>query len=179
MRPKSRGWIRLFSTDPFRQPLIEPNIFAEENDLDVLVEGLKFLLRIGRTPAFQRYNSQLFETRYPGCEGLVLYSDAYLRCMAKVYTTIMWHACGTAKMGSPSDPTTVVDPQLRVKGVEGLRVVDLSIMPTLISGNTNAVAVMIAEKTADYMKGRRLVPFLPPMDKNIIRSLPHLPYQHF
>ena len=179
LRPYSRGWIRLKSVDPKEPPSIEANIFDKEQDLNILVEGMKFALSISQTPPFRRYNVKPFETVYPGCEGLRLYSEPYLRCMARTYTFITWHPAGTCKMGAKSDPTSVVDPYLRVKGVDGLRVVDVSIMPTIVSGNLNAPTVMIAEKIADIMKGRRLTPFLPPMSPAMIKRLPHMQYEAF
>src|SRR5438445_390215 len=130
---------------------------------------MKLSIAVGQTPPFQRLGAKLFTTVFPGCEAYPLYSEAYLFCMARVYTTTIWHPVGTCKMGAKWDPTAVVDPQLRVLGgVKGLRVVDSSIMPTLISGNTNAISVVIAEKAADFIKGRRLRPLLPPLSKRMI-----------
>ncbi len=179
LRPKSRGWIRLRSTNPYESPIIEPNFFADDHDMKVLMEGMKIALEVGNSPAFKRYDAKLFQTIYPGCEPFPQYSDEYLRCVIKVYTTTIWHPVGTCKMGSKHDSSAVVDPQLRVKGVKGLRVVDASIIPTSISGNTNAPTVAIAEKVADYIKGRRIKPFLPPMPKSMIDKLPELPYELF
>jgi choline dehydrogenase-like flavoprotein len=177
MRPISRGWIRLNSTDPYEHPIIEANIFDKDQDVNVLVEGMKFALKIAQTPPFQRYNVKPYHTKFPGCESYPIYSDPYLACMARVYTYFNWHPCCTVKMGNPSDPTVVVDPQLRVKGVTNLRVVDGSIIPFITTGNLNAPIIMIAEKVADLIKGRRLVPFVPPMSNNMISRLPHLPYE--
>ena len=179
LRPYSRGWIRLSSYDAYDSPIIEPNIFGDDRDLDILVEGMKYALRVAQTPPFQRYNAQPFQTKFPGCEEMPIYSEEYLRCQALTYTSITWHPAGTVKMGAVSDPTAVVDPQLRVKGVKGLRVVDASVMPTVISGNLNAPTVMIAEKIADLMKGRQLLPFLPPMSPAMISRLPYLRYNVF
>lgn len=176
-RPKSRGWVRLKTPDPYDPPLIDPNLYADEQDLNVLVEGLKFALKLGRTESMKQWDVHPFQTSFPGCEHLTLYSDKYLRCVAKVYTTVGWHPCCSNKMGPKSDPTAVVDTQLRVRGVKGLRVVDASVMPSIISGNTNAPTIMIAEKVADHMRGRRLKPFLPPMSEKVIRQLPHLEYE--
>ncbi|CAG2170999.1 unnamed protein product, partial [Oppiella nova] len=156
MRPKSRGWVRLASRDPYSQPLIDPKYFDDDQDLNVLVEGMKAAYRMAQTPPMQRFNAQPFQTVMPGCEPYKLYSDQYFQCVARVYTTIGWHPCGTCKMGPKSDPTAVVDTELRVRGVKGLRVVDASIMPTVITGNINAPTIMIAEKISDHMKGRRL-----------------------
>jgi choline dehydrogenase len=179
LRPKSKGWIKLKSRDPYEPPLIEPNFFDDEYDMEVLMEGMKMALEVGNSPEFKRYDAKLFQTIYPGCEPFPLYSDEYLRCIIRVYTTTIWHPVGTCKMGSKFDSSAVVDPQLRVNGVKGLRVVDASIMPTLISGNTNAPTAAIAEKIADNMKGRRIKPFLPPMTQSMIEKLPELPYEQF
>ncbi|CAG2105047.1 unnamed protein product [Medioppia subpectinata] len=178
-RPKSRGWIRLAGTDPYTQPLIDPKYFQDDQDLNVLVEGMKAAYNLAQTPAMQRYGAQAFQTAWPGCEHYKLYSDGYFRCAARVYTTIGWHPCGTCKMGAKSDPAAVVDTELRVRGVHGLRVVDASVMPTVPTGNINAPTLMIAEKCADQMRGRRLTPFLPPMTPDMIKQLPNLPYEHW
>ncbi|CAG2171000.1 unnamed protein product [Oppiella nova] len=181
LRPRSRGWIRLETADPYAQPLIEPNIFDSDQDLNVLVEGMKLALKVAKTPALRAYNAQPFQTTFPGCEGLELYSEPYLRCMARVYTITSWHPSGTCKMGFKTDPSAVVDPMGRVFGVRGLRVVDASVMPNVVSGNTNAPTIMLAEKMADHVKGRRLKPFVPPMTRAMIARLPYMPYEdwHF
>lgn len=180
LRPKSVGWIRLRSSNPYDPPRIDPKYLSHKNDLDVIVEGMKIAIRIGQTPPFQQLGARLFKQHFPGCEQFKLYSDDYLRCVVQVYTTTIWHPVGTCKMGALDDPTAVVDPKLRVLGgVKGLRVVDASIMPHIISGNLNAPTIMIAEKVADMIKGRQLKPFKPPMTSKIIANLPNLQYEYF
>ncbi|GIY76537.1 glucose dehydrogenase [Caerostris darwini] len=155
LRPKSRGTIRLKSTNPFEHPLLDPNMFEVEEDLDLLTEAMKKCVDlVQNTEAFKKIGAKMFETKFPGCESHELYSDAYLRCVARNYVFNFYHPVGTCKMGDPNDNTTVVDPRLRqvVKGVKNLRVVDGSIMPTLVSGNTNAPVIMIAEKASDMIK---------------------------
>ena len=163
LRPKSRGWIKLRSNNPLDPPVINPRYLTDERDVHTLVDGMKFCVKIGFTPAYQKFNAKIYETVYPGCEQyLPLYSDEYLACMLRTYTQTIYHPAGTCKMGNPLDPTTVVDPELKVKGVHGLRVVDASIMPLIISGNTNAGVIAMAEKLSDMIKGAVLKPYRPP-----------------
>lgn len=163
LRPKSRGFIKLRSADPYEHPAIDPRYFTdpEGQDLRVITEAMLISKEIGLAPSFQRYNSSLFETVALGCEGLELYSPQYMSCLAKQFSSTIYHPVGTCKMGPIEDPMTVVDSQLRVKGIGNLRVVDASVMPTIVSGNTNAPTIMIAEKIADLIKGEQLDPFDP------------------
>lgn len=130
------------------------------------------LALVAQSPQLQKYNATPIQTLIPGCEGYVLYSDDYLRCTAQSLTTTIWHPSGTCKMGAINDPTAVVDPQLRVIGIQGLRVVDQSVMPTVISGNTNCPTAAIAEKISDNMKGKQIIPFVPPMNQSMVNGLP-------
>lgn len=163
LRPKSRGWVKLRSSNPLDPPVINPRYLTDERDVHTLVDGMKFCVRLGFTPAYQKFNAKIYETVYPGCDQyLPLYSDEYLACMLRTYTQTIYHPAGTCKMGSPLDPTTVLDPELKVKGVHGLRVVDASVMPLIISGNTNAGVIAIAERASDLIKGAVLKPYRPP-----------------
>jgi choline dehydrogenase len=143
--PRSRGEIRLQGNDPTRPPAIDPKYFAEPADLDHLVHGVRQSRAIAATEPLARFG---LREKYPGPECT---SDEVIA--AKVRTTVntIFHPVGTCKMGN--DPMSVVDPQLRVHGIEGLRVVDASIMPDIIGGNTNAPTIMIAEKAADLIRG--------------------------
>lgn len=134
LRPKSRGFIKLRSSNPHDPPIIDPRYLTHPDDIHAMVDAMKISIAVGLAPAYRQYGSQLFGTIFPGCEIYKLYSDPYLACAARVYTSTIYHPVGTCRMGRLEDPRTVVDTQLRVKGVTGLRVVDASIMPTLVSG---------------------------------------------
>lgn len=152
LRPKSSGWVRLRSKNPLHKPLIEPNYFAHREDVRVLVEGIKIAVNISTQPAMQRFGSRLHTIPFPACRHLPFASDEYWECSARQFTFTIYHPTGTCKMGPSYDEGAVVDSRLRVYGVNGLRVVDASIMPTIISGNPNAPTIMIGEKGADLVK---------------------------
>ena len=141
---KSRGYIELRSAEPLDYPLIQPNYLEHEDDMHVLVEGVKLARKIAASPAFAKYRGP------ENTPGSLVYSDDDIRTFIRENVETLYHPVGTCKMGV--DPEAVVNPQLQVHGVEGLRVVDASIMPTLINANTNAPTMMIAEKAADMIK---------------------------
>lgn len=134
LRPKSRGYLKLRSSNPHDPPIINPRYLTHPDDIQSMVDAMKISIQVGLAPAYRQYGSELFQTVFPGCEIYKLYSDPYLACAARVYTSTIYHPVGTCRMGAPEDPRTVVDPELRVKGVHGLRVVDASVMPNIISG---------------------------------------------
>jgi choline dehydrogenase len=144
LRPESRGTIHIKSADPLAAPAIRPNFLSEEVDRRTLVEGMKIARRIVAAPALTPYAGDEIE---PG--GDVNSDDEWLD-YARAKGNTVYHPIGTAKMGG--DAMAVVDNRLRVHGIQGLRVIDASIMPTLVSGNTNAPTIMIAEKAADMLK---------------------------
>ncbi|XP_063219270.1 glucose dehydrogenase [FAD, quinone] [Bacillus rossius redtenbacheri] len=152
LRPKSKGVIKLRSKNPFDYPLIYPNYFFHPADMATLVEGVKAALAMSRTKAFQRFGSRMHEIPYPGCTHIQMYTDEFWECLIRHYSVTIYHPVGTCKMGPSWDPSAVVDPDLKVHGVDRLRVIDASIMPTLVSGNTNAPVIMIAEKGSDIIK---------------------------
>ncbi|XP_034254592.1 glucose dehydrogenase [FAD, quinone]-like [Thrips palmi] len=152
LRPKSRGRVRLRSANPFHWPLLFANYYADEEDLRVMVEGLKMGVALGETKGYARWGARLHSRPAPGCEQHAFRSDEYWACAARTISTNLHHQSGTCRMGPASDPGAVVDPQLRVHGVRGLRVVDASIMPTIISGHPTGAVYMIAEKAADMIK---------------------------
>merc|ERR1719285_870453 len=108
---------------------------------------------MAQTRAFQRLGTKFWDQiPMPGCEETDLWSDEYWACMSRHYTTTIYHHSGAAKMGPSSDPQSVVNHELKVYGIPRLRVIDASIMPTIVSGNTNAPTIMIAEKGSDMIK---------------------------
>ncbi|MCX5518097.1 GMC family oxidoreductase N-terminal domain-containing protein [Kaistia defluvii] len=147
LRPKSRGTVKLRSSRPEDKPIVDPNFIAEPDDLRVSAEGVKISREIMNQPAFAKYVRQ---EHFPGKE---VRTQADFENYARQYGRTSYHPTGTCKMGV--DAMAVVDPQLRVRGLEGIRICDSSIMPSLIGSNTNAPTIMIAEKGSDLIRGNR------------------------
>ena len=143
LRPQSRGFVRIKSNDPSVPPAIQPRYLTARTDCDTVVDGLNVMRRVMSQSAMRRY---IAEERAPGEDCT---SDADLLAFARDNGTTVYHPTSTCRMGS--DPGAVVDERLRVRGFDRLRVIDASIMPTVVSGNTNAAAVMIGEKGADMV----------------------------
>ncbi|XP_023345601.1 glucose dehydrogenase [FAD, quinone] [Eurytemora carolleeae] len=153
LRPKSRGRVMLRTSNPFDKPLFYAGYFTHPDDIKVLVEGVKIALALAQTKAFESLGSKFWDAiPLPGCENTDLWSDEYWECICRQFTITIYHHSGTAKMGPPSDPGSVVNHELKVYGIPRLRVIDASIMPTIPSGNTNAPTIMIAEKASDMIK---------------------------
>ncbi len=147
-RPESTGYVRARSADPFDAPLIQPNYLAEAGDRQVLLAGMKLARKLLASKPLEPYYD------YEDFPGPDVRTDDELLDTAKQRGTTIFHPMGTCRMGPASDPGAVVDDQLRVHGMEGLRVVDASIMPMMISANLNAATLMIAEKAADMIRRR-------------------------
>ena len=145
LRPKSRGSVSLHSADPMQAPAIDPNFLGEPDDLESMVAGYKTTRRLMETPALRALQKKDMFT-----EGVK--TDDDIRALLRARVDTVYHPVGTCKMGT-GDPLAVVDPKLKVHGLEGLRIVDASVMPTLIGGNTNAPTIMVAEKAADMIRG--------------------------
>ncbi|XP_076377919.1 glucose dehydrogenase [FAD, quinone]-like [Megalopta genalis] len=152
LRPRSRGYVKLRSSDVDELPMVVPNYFHDPHDLNVLIEGANFIYNLTQTPTLKSLNARANPNRIPECSSFKFPSDDYWKCHARFYTSTIYHPCGTCKMGPATDKMAVVDHRLKVHGIKGLRVVDASIMPTITSGNTNAPVIMIAEKAADMIK---------------------------
>jgi choline dehydrogenase len=146
VRPESRGWIRIKSADPSVYPSIQPNYLSDPIDQEAIVAGLRWARKIAMQDALRPYIESEMQP------GDSVKTDAEFLAFARAAGATIYHPVGTCQMGH--GPRAVVDPQLRVHGIEGLRVVDASIMPRLISGNTNAPTIMIAEKASDMILGR-------------------------
>jgi choline dehydrogenase len=144
LRPDSRGEIKLKSASPADPPAVHPNYLTAETDQRTIVDGLKLCRQLLAQPALAAF----LESEY--LPGLAVQSDAELLDFARRRGGTVFHPTSTCKMGI--DAMAVVDPELRVRGVEGLRVADASVMPTVVSGNTNAATIMIGEKAADIVR---------------------------
>ena len=147
-RPESLGWVKAKNNDPFEAPEIQPNYLDAEEDKRVVVEGLKLSRRLMHSKALSKYFD--YEV-YPGLEAQ---SDKELLQIARERGTTTYHQMGTCRMGPKTDPTAVVDSKLKVYGLNNLRVIDASIMPTMLSANLHSGTTMIGEKGSDLVLGK-------------------------
>ena len=143
LRPESRGWVRLNSADPAAAPAINPNFLSDERDMALLRDGAKLMHRIAATPPMSQLGAR---ERNP----VDYHDDAALEARIRAVSDTIYHPVGTCRMGPDADD--VVDPTLALRGIEGLWVADASIMPRLISGNTNAPSIMIGERCGDFVR---------------------------
>ncbi len=146
LQPASRGVIRLASADPDDHPLIDPRFLSHPDDLPAFVRGLRAAQRITQSPALSPYTDQV----YPALDA----DDSKVGQFVRAEATNVYHPVGTAKMGDLADPLTVVDAHLRVRGVQGLRVADASVFPTVIRGHTMAPTVFVGERAAELISVR-------------------------
>ncbi|HSV03490.1 MAG TPA: choline dehydrogenase [Phenylobacterium sp.] len=148
LRPQSRGRIGLKSADPLADPAIFANYLSAEEDRRAIRQGVRMLREVARQAAFEPYRGPEFSP------GEAVQSDAEIDAWIRRTAETIYHPVGTCRMGAAGDPMAVVDAELKVQGLAGLRVVDASVMPTLVGGNTNAPTIMIAEKACDMVLGR-------------------------
>ena len=140
--------MRARSADPFDRPIIQPNYLTEDGDRRVTIAAMRLARQLINSRAMQPY---VVSEDYPGPE---VQTDDEMLEAARKWGNSTFHVMGTCRMGPASDPTAVVDDHLRVRGMEGLRVIDASIMPAMLSANLNAATMMIAEKGADLVLGK-------------------------
>jgi choline dehydrogenase-like flavoprotein len=159
LRPAGRGRITLKSTNPLIPPLIFPYYLEKQEDVDTLLKGIKIIKKVIGSKSLKSIAAKEIDMSTSKiCSKFEFGSLDRLSCNVRSSLTNFYHPVGTCKMGAANDPSAVVDPQLRVRGIEGSRVIDASIMPFIVSGNTNAPTIMFGEKTADMILGRILQP---------------------
>ncbi|RZF42118.1 hypothetical protein LSTR_LSTR006711 [Laodelphax striatellus] len=149
---KSKGHLTLKSTDPLEHPAIYPNYLTDQDDVNVLIEGINFMIQMTKSDVLKKWGFELNEKPAKGCEHIKFASNKYWECLIRNHTSPENHQAGTCKMGPVGDPSAVVDPELRVHGITNLRVIDASIFPLVPNANPIASIIMVAEKGADMIK---------------------------
>jgi len=148
LHPKSSGELRLQSSDPFHEPLIDPKYLSNKDDIDTLIEGLHFIKKLLNTSALKAYGASFNKKSFPGCEDYIFDTRNYWKCYIQHLTMTSYHPVGTCRIGD------VVDTSLRVYNMRNLYVVDASVFPSLSSGNINAPVIAIAQKAARILKNK-------------------------
>lgn len=151
LHPRSVGYLELKDTNPFSHPRIYGNYLTDPFDTATFIAAIRFIQALTETEPFQRLGARVHPARYPTC-NMPFDSDAYWECALRTLTATLHHQVSTCRMGPANDTYAVVDPELRVYGVNRLRVVDSSIIPHSVSAHTNAPAIMIGEKASDMIK---------------------------
>jgi choline dehydrogenase-like flavoprotein len=150
LHPKSRGTVSLQSNDPYVSPLIDPKYYSNTEDVEAMVKALKFVKNIIQTKYFRAFNVYAFG-KPTECDKDLMNINKYNECLARYLTITANAPVGTCRMGDPSQPTSVVDPELRVIGLKGLRVADASVMPTQVSGSPYATTLMIGQRVVEFI----------------------------
>lgn len=150
--PRSAGFLEIKTSNPFHWPKFYPNYLQHPDDIETLLGGIKYTLKLAQTPEFKRLGARLHTVPIPNCAHIHFGSDNYWRCSIRTLASSLHHQTSTCKMGPATDPTAVVSPELKVHGFANLRVVDTSIIPEAPTSHTNAMSFMIGEKCADMIK---------------------------
>ncbi|KAI8442285.1 hypothetical protein MSG28_005840 [Choristoneura fumiferana] len=154
LHPKSKGYLELRSKNPLDDVKMYGNYLTHQQDVDTMIAAIRYIQKMVATSYFQKYGAILDDTKFPNCRQYDFDSDAYWECAVRTMTATLHHQISTCKMGPNTDSSAVVDPELRVYGVNNLRVVDSSVIPRTIAAHTNAPAIMIGEKGADMIRNR-------------------------
>jgi choline dehydrogenase len=152
LRPESKGRVGLLNADPFADPAIYANYLSSEEDKRAMREGVKIARKVAAQDAFAKFQPKEYG------DSAKAQTDEEIDAWIKQNAETIYHPVGTCKMGAETDPMAVVDAELKVIGLKGLRVIDASVMPTLVSGNTNAPTIMIAERASDLIRGKATHP---------------------
>lgn len=152
LHPRSVGGLELKDKNPFSHPRMYGNYLTDPIDVATLVASIRYIQSLADTEPFQRFGAKIYPARYPACPDVPFDSDAYWECAMRTFTATLHHQIATCRMGPKSDSLAVVDPELRVHGINRLRVVDSSVIPRTVSAHTHAPAVMVGEKAADMIK---------------------------
>jgi choline dehydrogenase len=152
LRPESKGRVGLLNADPFADPAIYANYLSSEEDKRAMREGVKIARKVAAQDAFAKFQPKEYG------DSAKAQTDEEIDAWIKQNAETIYHPVGTCKMGAETDPMAVVDAELKVIGLKGLRVIDASVMPTLVSGNTNAPTIMIAERASDLIRGKATLP---------------------
>ncbi|KAK9753158.1 GMC oxidoreductase [Popillia japonica] len=152
--PKSYGFLKLKSNSPYHRPKFYGNYFTDpdNHDIKTFIASIRLMQEIAKMPAFQRYNTTIWDVKVLGCDDHEFNSDEYWECALRHLSVTLHHQVSTCRMGPSTDPDAVIDHQLKVHGIKNLRVADTSIIPRPISAHTNVPSFMIGEKAADLIK---------------------------
>lgn len=150
--PKSRGFVKLRSRNPYDPPIINPRYLSDHRDVETIIRGIKEFIKLEDTESFKNNSVQLLRFNIPECDKFEYKSDDYWECYASYQATTLYHPVGSVRAGLKDDSSAVLDPRLKVYGMNGVRVIDGSIAPKAISANPNGPIVMIAEKASDRIK---------------------------
>lgn len=151
LHPKSKGTVRLRSSNLYDLPVIDPKYLSEKEDVELLIEGINLIKKFLNTEPMRKLGAKMNEEKFPGCQSFVFDSHDYWECYVRHLTLTVYHPGGTCKMGHIDDQTAVVDFNFKVKGINNLYIADASVMPTLPSGNVQAAVAMIGERLADLL----------------------------